>query len=159
MSETQWGQKIAIQTNTRSMNSSERLCDIVCTCGLSAALTACFSSVGLLWWLSWSSKKIELRLKSMIVFRHRRERERERECERGSVRERELLTVFFLTHLNPHIYTSGPTLCRIIQSHRLTTVPHTRSLAGYQGDREERSMKWSNGLALFIYLQANGFKQ
>lgn len=95
--------------------------------------------------------KTELKLKSMIVFIDGRERERERTLN-------SLLEFFFLTHLNPNIYTSGPALCRIIQSHRLTTVPHTLS-AGYQGDREERSVKWSNGLALFIYLQANGSKQ
>lgn len=46
----------------------------------------------------------------------------------------------FSLHLNPNISTSGPELCGVIQSHRLTTVPHTLC-AGYQGDREVRPVK------------------
>lgn len=52
-------------------------------------------------------------------------------------------------YLTPNIYTSGPELHRIIQSHLFTTLLHTLSLLVTKETVE--SEKWSDGLAWMCF--------
>lgn len=59
---------------------------------------------------------------------------------------------FFPLHLNPNVYTSGPELCRIIQSHRLTTVPHTLSLCWLPRRQRSKVCEVEQRLGIIYYL-------